>query len=197
MVTLPVPVSIFSQTATEAAATNESGTDSSAAAAERAIEIRQAESEFAIGDEGAAAGGDTVGIGAIFRMVLVLALVAAAIYLVIFFLRRASRPQAEQNPHLKILASTHLGSGRYVYVVSVGSEAWLVGAGEGGVTRIADITDHEAIDAMILDASQKAAEQGPVSPFLALLKKFSPGAGEPSVNRLNKLKERRERFKRL
>jgi flagellar protein FliO/FliZ len=131
----------------------------------------------------------------ILRMVLVLALVAGIIYLVVFFLRRVSRPQAEQNPHLKILASTHLGNGRFVHVVSLGNQAWLVGAGEGGVNHIADINDKEALDAMLLDASRKSAEElNPVSGFRSLLKRFSASGDD---DRLLSIKNRRERFKRF
>jgi flagellar protein FliO/FliZ len=134
---------------------------------------------------------------AILRMVLVLALVAGIIYLVLFFLRRVSRPQAEQNPHLKILASTHLGNSRFVHVVSLGNQAWLVGAGEGGINHIADINDKEALDAMLLDASRKTAEEiSPVSGFRALLKRLS-ASGDSGENRLLNIKKRRERFKRF
>jgi flagellar biosynthetic protein FliO len=136
---------------------------------------------------------------AIFRMVLVLALVAALIYLAVFFLRRLSRPQTEQNPHLKILASTHLGAGRYVHVVSVGGLAWLIGSGEGGVRHIADITDQEAVDAMRLDLSRQSAETpgGPFPSFRALLKKFSGPVSPAEQDRLEAMRRRRERFKRF
>jgi len=134
---------------------------------------------------------------AIFRMVLVLALVAGLIYLVVYFLRRMGRPQVEQNPHLTILASTHLGSGRYVHVVSVGKEAWLIGSGEGGVTHIADIGDQEAVDAMVLDASRKKAETPEPFRFQSILKKFSGGLTAKEQSRLEKMRERREKFKRF
>jgi flagellar protein FliO/FliZ len=134
---------------------------------------------------------------AILRMVLVLALVAALIYLVVFFLRRLSRPQVEQNPHLKILASTHLGGGRYVHVVSLGTKAWLIGAGEGGINPIAEITDQEAVDAMALEASKKYAEKPVLPAFQELLKKFSGGAAPREQNYLENIKQRRERFKRF
>jgi flagellar biogenesis protein FliO len=131
----------------------------------------------------------------ILRMVLVLALVAGVIYLVVFFLRRVSRPQAEQNPHLKLLVSTHLGNGRFLHVVSLGNQAWLVGSGEGGINHIADINDKELLDTMLLDASKKTAEElNPVSGFRSLLKRFS-ASGDDS--RILNIKNRRERFKRF
>jgi flagellar protein FliO/FliZ len=129
-------------------------------------------------------------------MVLVLVLVVGIIYLVMFFLRRVSRPQAAQNPHLKILASTHLGNGRFVHVVSLGNQAWLVGAGEGGISRIADVNDKEILDTMLLDASRKSAEEmNPLSGFRSLLERFSVSGNKE--NRLLNIKKRRERFKRF
>ncbi|GHU81190.1 hypothetical protein FACS189468_3230 [Spirochaetia bacterium] len=139
----------------------------------------------------------------IFRMVLVLALVAAAIYLVVFFLKRLSRPQsqAQQNPHLKILASTHLGSGRFVHVISLGQRAWLIGAGEGGIDLIAELEDQDAVNAMLLDNSRQNAGTGGLPSFQALLHRLT-GGGSPSgsgsdENRLENIRKRRERFKRL
>jgi flagellar protein FliO/FliZ len=159
---------------------------------------RPEESSFVIGEE--SPGGGPAGPSSFFiilRMVLVLALVAALIYLVVFFLRRLSKPQAEQNPHLKILASTHLGGGRYVHVVAVGNKAWLIGAGEGGVRHIADITDQEAVDAMVLSSSEKSAEtSGFNAGFQALLQRLS-GGERPPEDRLENIRKRRERFKRF
>jgi flagellar protein FliO/FliZ len=133
-------------------------------------------------------------------MVLVLVLVAVVIYLVVFFLRRLSKPQAAQNPHLKILASTHLGGGHYVHVISVGSKAWLVGSGEGGVRHIADISDQEEVDAMLLENSRKNAETpglNPLSAFQTMLKRFSGGGETPPEDKVESMRKRRERFKRF
>ena len=174
--------------------------------------IRSEESLLELGEETAAAPVRTSAF-VILRMVLVLALVAGVIYFVVFFLRKISRPQTEQNPHLKILASTHLGSSRYVHVVSVGSKAWLIGSGEGGVTHIADIDDGEALDAMLLDSSRRTAENTVLPGFQALLRRFtgkesiaggSKGPGGPGplerrieeLRELRELREQRDRFKR-
>ena len=126
-----------------------------------------------------------------------LALVAGVIYLVVYFLRRMGKPQVEQNPHLKVLASTHLGSGRYVHVVSVGKEAWLIGSGEGGVNHIAGIGDQEAIDAMVLDASKRKADTPEHFNFQSMLKKFSGGLSAKEQDRLEKMRTRRKDFKRF
>lgn len=152
------------------------------------------------GNNGAAAPGirRASPVFAILRMILVLAIVAIVIYFLVYLLRRMGKPQTEQNPHLKILSSAHLGNGRYIHAVSVGKNAFLIGSGEGGVRHIADITDQEAVDLMILDASEKAAEQAPpLFDFQSLLKKFQGGITAKEQDRLEKMRRRRERFKRF
>jgi flagellar protein FliO/FliZ len=132
----------------------------------------------------------------ILRMLLVLALAALAIYGVIFFLKRLTRPPEQRDPHLRVLASVHLGSNRFVYVISVGSRAWLVGAAENGVSSIAEIDDQEAVDAMRLDDSRKSAESGSrFLDFKTMLRRLSGGnfpenPGGPSVDNVRKSRER-------
>jgi flagellar protein FliO/FliZ len=101
----------------------------------------------------------TVSVFSILRMLLTLAVVAAAIYGLVYFLkfRRASRAKAELDPFLKILASVPLAPGRGVHVVSVGPQAWLVGSAETGVNLISEITDKDTINVMLLEDSKRIA----------------------------------------
>jgi flagellar protein FliO/FliZ len=97
----------------------------------------------------------------VLRVLLTLAVVAAAIYGLIFLIKRASRGNAAQDPFLKVLASAPLGANRGAHIISVGSQAWLVGAAESGVTLISEIGDKEILDAMLLEDSRRTAEAGP------------------------------------
>ena len=202
-----LPIHIFSQTdnpnVNSAIVTGAAGEAENAAAQGPGTAASRAEEaglnffdETAPAAGGIASGGAS-SVFAILRMVLVLALVAGVVYLIVYFLRRMGKPQVEQNPHLKILASTHLGSGRYVHVVSVGKEAWLIGSGEGGVHHIAPINDQESVDAMVLDVSAKKAETPEAFNFQALIKKFSGGISAKEQDRLEKMRSRREKFKRF
>jgi flagellar protein FliO/FliZ len=136
----------------------------------------------------------------VLRMVLALALAAAAIYGVVFLFKRLSRPPARANPYLRVLASAPLGPGSHVSVVSLGSNAWLVGASDGGVSLISEITDQELVDAMLLDESRRTPEKGggKLLNFAALLRRLGGGTptgpGRPSADSLRK---RRERLKDL
>jgi flagellar protein FliO/FliZ len=149
------------------------------------------------GAEAEAADGGT-SFPAVLRMVVVLALTAAAIYGIVFWLKRVTRPPVPRNPHIRVLSSVPLGSNRYLHVVSVGAKTWLLGAGDGGVSLIADITDQEAeVTAMLQDSlngTEAAALRLP--DFKALLRRLGglPADRRPGADNVRK---RRERLKGL
>jgi flagellar protein FliO/FliZ len=133
------------------------------------------------------------------RMLLVLALAAAAVYGLVYFFKRLSRPQAVQDAYLKVLTTVHLGTNRYIHVVSLGSKAYLVGSGDSGVSLIAELDDQETIDAMLLEAGRKAAESGGPLDFKKLLRRFSGSGSGPEVEipRADSITKRREKFRGL
>jgi flagellar protein FliO/FliZ len=131
-------------------------------------------------------------------MVLMLALAAAAIYGVVFFIKRASRRVELRDPFLRILASAHLGSNRYAHVIALGSKAWLVGAAEGGVNLVSEIEDKDTLDALFLEDSRKSAEAAPgrFIDFKTMLRRLGMkvDSGAPGADNIRK---RRERIKGL
>ena len=133
----------------------------------------------------------------VIRMILVLALAAAAIYGIVFFIKKSSKQNIANDPFLKILASSHLGCNRYVHIASVGSKAWLLGASEGGVNLISEIEDKEIIDAMLLEDSKKSAEtQSRFPDFLSILRRLGTPAQAGSSG-IDEIRKRRERLKGL
>lgn len=169
--------------------------------------IQSAERSIPIGEAGASNPNPAPSQGAasffmILRMILVLALAAAAIYGIVFFLKRISRPPQQKDPYLKVLAGAHLGSNRFVHVVSLGSKAWLVGASEGGVSLISEIRDAETVDALLLDESRKSAEVrgGKLPDFFHIVSRYLGGKEPPKVQEdLNaeNVRKRRERLRGL
>ena len=137
----------------------------------------------------------------VLRMVLVLALAALAIYGVVFFIKRLARPKELRDPHLKILARVPMGNDVFAAVISVGSKAWLVGGGSGGVNLISEINEIEALETMLLEDAKRSAEADGrrVLDFRSILSRVT-GAREgvdaqgPGAD---SLKRQRERLKRL
>jgi len=140
---------------------------------------------------------------AIVRMLLVLLIAAVAIYGVVFLLRKIARPTEPADSNLKVLAGAHLGSNRFVHVVSVGQKAWLVGAAEGGVSLIAELDDKETVDALLLEDSRRLASGGAGNrlDFRSLLRRFSAGSRKDVPDGLppsaENLRRRRERIRDL
>ncbi len=135
---------------------------------------------------------------AVFRMILVLILAAAAIYGVVYIFKRASRRIEVKDPFLKVLASAPLGSGRYAHVVSLGSKAWLIGASDGGVNLIGEINDKDTLDAMFLEDSRKSAEAGPgrFLDFKSMLRRLGMPV-QTDIPGADNIRKRRERLKGL
>jgi flagellar protein FliO/FliZ len=132
------------------------------------------------------------------RMILVLALAAAAIYGIVFFIKRSSKPAAASDPFLKILASSHLGSNRYAHIVAVGDKAWLLGSSDGGVNLISEIDDRNVLNEMMLEDSKKAADtiSGRLPDFVSMLRRLGIRA-EARVSGADDIRKHRERLKGL
>ena len=184
------PVWIFAQEApsVEAEPLDEARPIDPITAAERALAL----------DDGAGGGQPVPGTSVlgILRVIITLAVVAAAIYGIVFFLKRLARGNAAQDPFLKSLASIPLGVNRSAHIISVGSKAWLVGAAESGVNLISEIDDQDILNAMILENSRKSAE-APASrlpDFKALLGKLGMKV-EPTSPSPQSIRKRRERLR--
>ena len=160
---------------------------------------RLAEMEYTIGESTAEAEQEAGAplIWPVIRMILVLILVAAAVYGVVFIFKRASKPAAAADPFLKVLASTPLGYNRHAHIVAAGSKAWLVGAGEGGVNLIGEIEDKDLIDAMMLEDSKKSVQNpGRFPDFMSLLRKFGAPV-QKNASGADEIRRRRQRLKGL
>jgi flagellar protein FliO/FliZ len=147
--------------------------------------------------------GESTSIWIIVRMVLVLALAALAIYGVVFFIKRLARPPQARDPYLKVLASVPLGTDGFASVISLGTKAWLVGGGSGGgISLIAEISEQETLESMLLEETQNRAELGTnrILDFRSLL--YRLGRGDPKTTggldiHADSLRKQRDRLKGL
>jgi len=159
--------------------------------------LRAAEQSLRLEENEAAAQAAGPSIWAALRMVLILILAAAAIYGVVFFLKRSAKQTSVNNPFLKILATSHLGSNRYAHIVAVGNRAWLLGSSDGGVSLVGEIDDKDILNAMMLEDSKKSEQpQGRFPDFLAMLRRFGASVEEHPTG-AEDIRRRRERLKGL
>jgi flagellar protein FliO/FliZ len=165
------------------------------------------ESELLI-PEGPAGGGPAAGAGQaavasavslwdFVRMLLVLALVVLAIYLVLRFLRKRAGRQVQENDLIRVMGSRTLAGTRSLHVVEVGRGVYLVGSSDGGVQLIAEITDQESLDSLRLKAAEEqTAGRRTFQSVLADI--FKPARGTATMgDSLGFLKRQRDRLKKL
>jgi len=166
--------------------------------------ISAAERALSLGDDttGTAVAPSPASALSILRVLLTLAVVAAAIYGLVFLVKKLSRGGMTQDPFLKILASAPLGANRSAHIISVGSQAWLVGSAETGVNLISEIGDKELLDALLLEDSRRSAEAGASSggrfpDFKAFLRKLGVPADTSTPPGPESIRKRGERLKGL
>lgn len=106
------------------------------------------------------------------RMIFVLIVVVACIYGIVFFLRKGMMPAQKADPYLKVTASLTLSPGKFLYVVTLNAQGFLIGVTDNAINLIAELTDKELIDAMNLHAEQQP--QSVPRDFASILNFFHP-----------------------
>lgn len=147
------------------------------------------------------------GVWVFFKMILVLAIIIALIWLVFRFLKKSTQPGGKDDPFMRKVSSIALGPGKTVQIVTLIDKAFLIGVSDNGVNLISEIDDKELIDAMNLYADKNANTKKSRS-FADVLDIFMPngprnksasknkketiydGSAEQVVNMLKKQRDR-------
>jgi flagellar biogenesis protein FliO len=169
--------------------------------------VREAERAYPLEGGGDLQGGVTI--WAVLRIFLTLLIVALAIYGILYFFKYYKKNKgegADSAMYLKVLATAPINAKTAAALISVGKKAWLVGLADSSVSLIAEISDQETVDMMLLDYSQRAAltSEGAIPNFFAALQRFIPVSGnkpaEDTINTINtadKLRKNRDRLHKL
>ncbi|HNQ97539.1 MAG TPA: flagellar biosynthetic protein FliO [Treponemataceae bacterium] len=135
------------------------------------------------------------------RVVLVLVVVCAAIYAVVYLLKKSTKINAANDPYLKSVASLPLAPNKGLQVITLAGRAFLIGYTDHSINLIGEIDDKELIDAMNLDAERVMP---PVAAnFASLLARFlptptktgSPESAEEIPDTADFIKRQRERLR--
>ena len=109
------------------------------------------------------------------RMIFILAVVIAAIYAVLWFLRRSMRTEAGDDQFLRQVASINIAPGKSVQVVTLTDKhAFLIGVSDDSVNLISKIDDLELVQAMNLYSDKNKKTSKPRT-FQDILDIFMPG----------------------
>ncbi len=126
------------------------------------------------------------------RMLLVLGIVVGIIYIVFYFLKRAGKGTFAESEQISVVGTQNLPGNRAIYLVKVGSQIFMVGAGGDAVTMLGEITDKETVDAMILAAASRP--ESTRRSFGELVAGVVRGNQDGT---LNLMRQQRERLQRL
>ena len=97
------------------------------------------------------------------RMLIILAAVVGAIYLLFWILRKSSGRKIAENELIRVLGSRSLPGNRSLHLVEVGTSVYLIGSSDGGVELISEITDKESLDSVRLKAAEETPRQNAAS----------------------------------
>ena len=126
------------------------------------------------------------------RMVLVLAIVVGLIYLVFYLLKRAGNGRTVRNDLIKVIGTQQLSGNRAIYLMQVGTQVFMIGAGSESITLLGEITDKETVDAMVLAAAEANPSRRSFSEALA---SFIQGGEGQSLDLMRRQRERLQRLR--
>lgn len=131
------------------------------------------------------------------RMLLILAAVVGAIYLLLWLLRRGAGKRVQENDLIRVLGSRTLAGTRALHVVEVGTALYLIGSSDGGVELIAEVTDKESADSLRLRAAAEAPSARRT--FQSVLSDIFRPARRPTTmgESVGFLRRQRDRLKKL
>lgn len=107
------------------------------------------------------------------RMIIVLALVIACIYGVMWFLKKQNKIENNDDQFLRQVAKISIGTNKSVQVVTLINKAYLIGVSDNSVNLISEVDDKELINAMNLYADSQKNTKKPRS-FSDILEIFMP-----------------------
>ncbi len=132
------------------------------------------------------------------RMLLILGAVIGVIYVFFYFLKKSVKKRMPESDLIRVLGYTQLRGNSGLYLVELGSNVYLVGASENGMSLISTVTDKETIDTVRL----RAAEAGlspklSFSDFISRMLKPKEKAENQDLSPIDFLKNQKERLKNL
>ena len=133
----------------------------------------------------------------VLRMVLVLGAVLGVIYLLFYLLKKAARPVKDSGTLIDLLATRNLTNSSAVHLIKVGSQIFLVGAGDAGVRLVSEITDKETLDRIALEKSADAGGSRSFAEVLRGVFKGESGSSSKGISGKSFIREQKERLKNL
>ncbi len=107
-------------------------------------------------------------------MILALAIVAGAVYVIFRFFKGNVEAQNKADPFLRNVSHITLSPGKSIYIVTLLDKAYILGVTDSSISQIGEVTDKELIQLMNLYADKNSNVKKPRS-FADILDIFMPG----------------------
>ena len=101
--------------------------------------------------------------GVFIRMIVVLIIVVALIYGVLWFIKKKTNVVKTDDDYLRRVAYINIAPGKTIEVITLINKAYLIGVTEDNITLLGEIEDEELISAMNLNADKKSNTKKPVN----------------------------------
>ena len=102
-------------------------------------------------------------VGMFVRMIVVLVIVIALIYGVLWFIKKKTNVVKTDDDYLRRAAYINIAPGKTVEVITLIDKAYLIGVTEDNITMLGEIDDKELINAMNLSADKKNNTKKPAT----------------------------------
>ena len=102
----------------------------------------------------------SVGFADLLRVIVILAAVIGAIYLLLYFLKKITPMDEQGEEKIRLLATRHLKRDSSLHIIEVGNQVFLIGTGGSGGNLISEITDQETKDQNHLEKESLPSQAG-------------------------------------
>lgn len=132
------------------------------------------------------------------RLILVLGCTIAAIYGIVYVMKKTFMPKVTENPFLQQITSLPLGANKAIHLIVIDKTAYAVGVSDSGINLITAIDDKDLVDSMLLHASMNETKNPgwtqTLQNIIPALKKAQKSGSGDSVSAEAALRGLREKF---
>ncbi len=131
------------------------------------------------------------------RMVLVLGGVLGVIYLLFYLLKKMGHQIKDAGNVIDVIATKNLTTNSAVHLIKIGGQIFLIGAGDGNIRLLSEITDKETLDQLTLENSTAVTQNRSFSEVIRGALKGGGVLKDIDKERSTFLKQQKNRLKNM
>ena len=176
LILFSISISVFAQNSGAQAAASDNAVSSEAQITLNLADDNNAESNLSV-----TGGQKQSAVWPFIKMFLILAVLVAAIYGVIYFIKRNVNKTVDEDQYLRRVAFLNLAPGKSVEVITLLEHAYIVGVSDAGINLISEVDDKELVEAMNLNSDKNRKVTKPKN-FREELERIFPGVSRNNEN---------------